>query len=36
VTAGAGEANAGNQMMDEEIIELNNTLNNVKKDYSAI
>jgi predicted RNase H-like nuclease (RuvC/YqgF family) len=32
VTAGAAD-NAGSSMMDEEIIELNNTVNNVKRDY---
>lgn len=34
--AGAGGADGGNNMMDEEIMELNGTLTNVKKDNSAI
>lgn len=35
VTAGAG-ADAGSSMMDEEIMELNGTVVNVKKDHQAI
>jgi len=32
----AGENGSGNGMMDEEIIELNQTLANVQKDYSLL
>ncbi len=32
----AGENGAGSGMMDEEIVELNQTLANVQKDYSLL